>query len=645
MSLFTSFNSGVAGLHTAQSGLNTTAHNLANTKTPGYTRQQNIQKDAYYQLHKTTEQATMQIGYGTSVAAIRQIRDQFLDREYRTESGRLSFYEVQQTTAYEVYDIFGEMEGVEFNDALNTMWATIERLSTKPELITERQLFITQAEAFLEKASNAYQSLRDYQANLNTQIQEQVNSINKIADEIAQLNLKIAKAEAGGTENANDYRDRRNYLMDELSKYTYFDYYEQSTGMVTIRINNAPLVEDTNVYHMACEKIKLDNYDAATGQYDNSATTQMYKVVWQKSGFGDVYDLNKAYSREDNSDTGSLLGLLTARGQKYGYYTDIPVKEDYVSDLTYAQAVKDYNNTVGNCLLERAEAQLDLLVNKVVKAINDAFAPNVDLSQYASQDGAGNTITEITSTDGGTTIDLTDVKVLDANRCPVGADDDYTIGTELFVRKAQPERYQVYEVSGPVYITDDAGNQVAVTKAVPVVDANGDPVLDANGDATYTYQLYVYNDENTNDVNSLYTLQNLVINKKVQENYSYLPVMGNPDAGMINTYDQNLYDNMLAKWYAKDTMLDPNTLATYGTNDLYTAMVGAMGTLGSIWDSEVANQESLLQSVEDKRQQISGVSTDEEMVSLLMYQHAYNAASRYITVIDSMLEHIINRLG
>lgn len=645
MSLFTSFNSGVAGLHTAQSGLNTTAHNLANTKTPGYTRQQNIQKDAYYQLFQTTEKATMQIGYGTSVAAIRQIRDQFLDREYRTESGRLSFYEVQQTTAYEVYDIFGEMEGVEFNDALNTMWETIEELSTNPESITNRQLFITQAEAFLEKATNAYQALRDYQTNLNTQIQEQVKSINKIADEIGQLNLKIAKAEAGGTENANDYRDRRNYLMDELSKYTYFDYYEQSTGMVTIRINNAPLVEDTNVYHMACEKIKLDNYDDTTGQYNNSATTQMYKVVWQKSGFGDVYDLDKAYSREDNSDTGSLLGLLTARGQKYGYYTDIPVKEDYVSDLTYAQAVKDYNNTVGNCLLERAEAQLDLLVNKVVKAINDAFAPNVDLSQYASQDGAGNAITEITSTDGSTTIDLTGVKVLDANRCPVGADDDYTIGTELFVRKAQPERYQVYEVSGPVYITDDSGNQVAVTKAVPVVDANGNPVLDANGDATYTYQLYVYNEENKNDVNSLYTLQNLEINKKVQENYSYLPVMGNPDAGMINTYDQDLYNNMLAKWYAKDTMLDPNTLATYGTNDLYTAMVGAMGTLGSVWDSEVTNQESLLQSVEDKRQQISGVSTDEEMVSLLKYQHAYNAASRYITVIDSMLEHIISRLG
>ena len=102
MSLLTSFNSGVSVILSAQSGLNTTAHNLGNTKTPGYTRQQNIQKDGYYQLYKTTEKADLQVGYGTSVAVVRQIRNTFLDREYRTEVSRLSCSEVQQTTAYEV---------------------------------------------------------------------------------------------------------------------------------------------------------------------------------------------------------------------------------------------------------------------------------------------------------------------------------------------------------------------------------------------------------------------------------------------------------------------------------------------------------------------------------------------------------------
>lgn len=637
MSLFTSFNSGVAGIHAAQSGLNTTAHNLSNTKTPGYVRQQNIQKDVYYQLYKTTDKADMQIGYGTTVAAIRQIRDKFLDKEFRNEVSRLSFYEVQQITAQEVYDIIGEQEGVEFNSALNSLWNTIQELNDNPQAITNRQQFVTEAEAFLEKATKAYQAFKDYQVNLNTQIRDQVKSINKMADEIAQLNVKIAQVESSGIENANDYRDRRNYLMDELAKITYYDYYEHTNGMVDIRINNAPLVEDGHAYHMATEKLKIDNYDA-NGVFINTSTTQMLKVVWQKNGYGDVYDLSEAASREKNTDTGTLLGILTARGQKNGYYTDIPLRKDYAGELPYQEALKEYNNTVGNCFLEQVEAQLDLLVNKVVKAINDAFAPNVDLAQNTAQDGNGNAMTTVTV--GGTTIDLTKVKVLDANRCPVGADANETRGTELFVRKAQPDRYQTYDLPDAIYITDENGNQVAITQAIPQVDASGNVT-------GYTHRLYVYNEEDYHDVNTLYTLQNLTMNEKVLENYSYLPVKGNPDdpTKLPNTYDQDVYKKMLDRWNAKDTVLDPNSLAEYQTSEYYAAMIGAWGVKGEVWDSMVAAQLDTTQNVEDKRQQISGVSTEEEMVSLLSFQHAYNAASRYITVIDDMLEHIIMRLG
>lgn len=662
MSLFTSFNSGVSGIHTAQSGLNTTAHNLSNTRTEGYTRQQNIQTDMYYNVFKTTDKSMMKVGYGSTVATVRQIRDEFLDKQYRTENSKLAFYEVQQITNYEVQDILGELDGVEFNQALNDMWATIQSFSENPEGVPKRELFIAKAEKFLDKAITANQSLRDYQLNLNSQVQSQVKEINKIADEIAQLNLTIAKAEASGLENANDYRDRRNYLMDQLSNYTYFDSKEHANGMVTIRIDNAPLVDETMSFHMSCERMQYELTDPATGQPVTDANgnviyvgSQMYKVVWEKGGYGDVYDLDKAASDEKNTDTGSLLGTLKARGQKYAYYTDIPVREDYPGGRPWKDALDKYNNTVGDCLLEKVQAQLDLLVNKVVKAINDVFSPNVDLSQgYTCEDNAGAPLASITV--NGTQIDLTKVKVLDANRCPAGTDNDNTIGTELFVRKSQ-DRYTVYDVSGPIYakdangdyITDSSGNRVALTQeiATPVLDSNGNHQMDASGNPmyTYTYKLYVYNEEISTDVDSLYTIQNLKMNEKVQENYSYLPVAHNPGSGMTGAYNWDIYGDMLAKWHEKSTTLDPNALSTYGVDEYYDSMVGALSVQGSVWDSKVSTLEKETQDLEDKRQQIAGVSTEEEMVSLLMYQHAYNAASRYITVIDSMLEHIINRLG
>lgn len=617
MSLFTSFNAGVSGLQSSQAGLNTTAHNLANTKTQGYTRQQNINKDTYYQTIKTTTNSTLQVGYGTTIATIRQIRNEFLDKEYRKEVSRQTFYEVQYNTATEIEDILGETEGVEFNDVLSDIWQTVQDLSTNPESITNRKLFITQAESFLEKAQNVYSALKSYQVNLNSQIESQVTSINKIADQIAELNTKISAAEASGLENANDYRDARNLLLDQLAEYTNYDYYEDSTGQVNVRINNAPLVDESRSYHMACKNIKNQKYDEATGTYTDIESSPMYTVVWEKNGYGEVYDINRAYSQEEETDMGSLLGILTARGKNVGVYTDI------VQNPT-SYELENYNNTTGNCLLEKVEAQFDLLIHKIVTAVNDAFAPNVDadLTGVSGTDANGNAMPA-----------LTNAKVLDANNCLVGADDDETIGTEVFTRKGQGSRYTVYTVNGPVTTTDENGNTITLTKE------------NVAADGTKTYSLYVYNEEDADDKNTLYTLQNLEVNSNLKENYSYLPVKGNPATGNYGTYLQTPYETILASWRKEDTALDPNALSKYGADGFYDAMVGNLATQGSVWKSIMENQTKETESIEDKRQQIAGVSTEEEMTSLLMYQHAYNAASRYITTVDAMLQHLIERLG
>lgn len=617
MSLFTSFNAGVSGLQSSQAGLNTTAHNLANTKTQGYTRQQNINKDTYYQTIKTTTNSTLQVGYGTTIATIRQIRNGFLDKEYRKEVSRQTFYEVQYNTATEIEDILGETEGVEFNDVLSDIWQTVQDLSTNPESITNRKLFITQAESFLEKAQNVYSALKSYQVNLNSQIESQVTSINKIADQIAELNTKISAAEASGLENANDYRDARNLLLDQLAEYTNYDYYEDSTGQVNVRINNAPLVDESRSYHMACKNIKNQKYDEATGTYTDIESSPMYTVVWEKNGYGEVYDINRAYSQEEETDMGSLLGILTARGKNVGVYTDI------VQNPT-SYELENYNNTTGNCQLEKVEAQFDLLIHKIVTAVNDAFAPNVDadLTGVSGTDAKGNAMPA-----------LTNAKVLDANNCLVGADDDETIGTEVFTRKGQGSRYTVYTVNGPVTTTDENGNTITLTKE------------NVAADGTKTYSLYVYNEEDADDKNTLYTLQNLEVNSSLKENYSYLPVKGNPATGNYGTYLRTPYETILASWRKEDTALDPNALSKYGADGFYDAMVGNLATQGSVWKSIMENQTKETESIEDKRQQIAGVSTEEEMTSLLMYQHAYNAASRYITTVDAMLQHLIERLG
>ncbi len=618
MSLITSFSVGVSGLHSSQTGLNTTAHNLANAKTEGYTRQQNINADTTYLTHRETERGKLQVGLGTQVAKIRQIRDLFLDREYRYEVSCQTFYESLSESEKEIEDVLGEMEGVEFQNSLNDIWNTIQDLSTNPESIVNRQLFISQAESFVETSKNVYKALTDYQTGLNSKIEEQVKKINQISDKIAGYNTRIAQIEASGAESANDLRDERNLLLDELAKYTYYTYNESNNGQVNVLIQNAPLVLEGISYHMDCEKI--------------NPSTHMYKPVWRDNGCGDVYDLESAYSTPKKTDTGSLLGILTARGSDNANYTDMPIspkREDYATQTDYDAAVGKYkdevekfNNTTGNSILTLVEAQFDQLIHGITTMMNDAFAPNIEESGSLLSTAA-------LAPSSSYTFDTTkNYKILDVINCPVGTDDEQTIGEELFKRTGH-DRYTVLTLTAQISKTDASGNQI--------------PLAKDNGDGTFS--LYVYNEEEQSDVTNQYTITNLQVNPDILANYSLLPVKKNSISGDSGAYDQDIYRNLLSNWRSDFAMLDPNTLTTYTYDEYYSEMVGKAGTLGNVWDGKVANQTKLVEETEGKRQQISGVSTEEELVNLLMYQHAYNAASRYINTVDQMLQHLVERLG
>ncbi len=636
MSLFTSFNAGVAGLQSAQAGLNTTSHNLANAKTEGYTRQQNINTDSYYQTLKVgLDGRKLQVGMGTSISQVRQIRDQFLDTEYRLETGRLGFYEKLVETQSEIEDIFGELEGVRFQETMTDLWNVLQELDKNPEEITNRELLISTSEAFLEAAKNVSTSLQTYQVSLNTEIENEVKTINEIGEKIAKYNIKVAEGEASGLENANDYRDIRNQLMDELAKHTYYTYGEDINGNVQIYINNAIFVDGGLSFHMGCEKITKKEENPDTGLMEVSEISEMYKVVWLDNGYGEAYSVTEAYSSAKKTDIGSLLGILTARGNEVANYKDIPVepkKEDYTDkdgnfdETAYKIAVNKfqedldvYNNTTGNSIITKIQAQFDTLVNGIVETINNALSPltDADLTGVSGITADGKTVT----LDG-------EYQVLDVMNCPVATDDAETIGTEVF-RRSQIDRYQVLTLDAQVYKTDEDGNQIGLAQE--------------NEDGTYS--LYVYNPEDVKDIDTMYTLQSLEVNSKLMADYSLLPVMANPSKGLTGAYDMDLFSNLLSKWDEDFAVLDPNTLASYTFDDFYTNLIGDLGTQGSVWRNMESHQKSLAESVEDKRQQIAGVSTDEELVTLLKYQHAYNAASRYITTIDSMLQHLIERLG
>lgn len=651
--LMASLNTGVSGLRTNQAAVNASAHNLANVSTKGYVRQQVLMTDSNYSTIKITANAMQQVGLGTDMAVIRQVRDAFLDKAYRMESGRLSFYESQMQSVDEMIDLLGETEGEQFQNTISDLWTSLQELSKEPDSIVKRQALLQEATTFITRADNISKQLEEYQVSLNTQILEEVDRINEIGKEIEQLNYKICAAESG-TEQANDYRDARNLLLDELGSLAHITYKENAVGVVTVNLEYQQFVTEDHVYTLSTRPI--------------DDTTSMLTVVWGNNEKEEVFDIESGYSSSQNTDIGSLKGLLIARGGKEAHYTDIPNKNDdkyykleangtktFLEDK-YNEDVAVYNKKIDSSVIMAMQAQFDQLVHGIVTTINDALSPNTDLGELMKnlgmevKDASGNydtnakinytierevngeqykeevtidntkktsviTITDktgktTTRTETDTTITLASIHVWDEYNSGVGMDQDKTPREVLFERK-NTERYQEAKIT-----------------------CNGEEKT-----------IWIYNEEDPNDMYSLYTLGEMEMNEEVLKNPSKIPLSGNTYQGTSGAYDMSILEKLLDVWDEPFTTLNPNVLTESNFNDYYTALIGDLGSRGNIFTSIVENQETTIQSVDDQRQQVAGISSDEELSNLIMYQYGYNANSRYITVIDEMLETLITQLG
>lgn len=558
MGSFGSLYVGVSGLNVSQAALNVTSHNLANVDTKGFVRQQAILTDSNYIKWGESYISSMQKGFGSDFSTVKQVRDTFLDQAYRQETGRQAFYESQFSAVDEIEGLFGELEGVAFQGTLNDFWVALSELAKEPESIVARTSLIQTAVNFIERTEIISNQLNEYQINLNTQISKQVTRINEIGDEIKSLNLKIRHYESTGQEKANDLRDQRNSLMDELSKIVSITYKEDSKGVVTINVEGVPFVTGDTVYKLRTEKV--------------SQGTEMLKPVWNAHGNVDLFNFDKAPSSNNNTDIGSLKGLMIARGYKQANYTDIPIRENFTSDTSYQQAVLEYNNKIGSSVIMTAQAQFDQLIHGIVTTINDILCPN----------------TTTTLPDGSV------ARVLDED-APVGLDPKLTAGEALFNRK-NTDRYSDY----------------------------------------MGYK--VYNEEDKNNNYSLFTLGEIEVNQNLLQNISLIPLS---DKDRTGEHDLVAARELLRKWQEPFATLSPNTLTVNNFSDYYTSFISEIANRGEQINTISKNQATMVASIDNQRTEITGVSSDDELTNLIKYQHAYNAAARYVNVVSEMLEHII----
>ncbi|MBR5969121.1 MAG: flagellar hook-associated protein FlgK [Lachnospiraceae bacterium] len=368
MSLFSNLYVGTSGLRVSQNALNTTAHNMANVGTAAYTRQQVSQGTQDYNTIKVdyNMNGPMQNGLGVVYNNTKQVRDMFLDRSYRLEGGRSAFYEVSYNTMKEIEDQLQELNGAEFADTYNNLWVAIQELSKDPTDATYQAQFVNRANEFVVRARAVYQGFQDYQNRMNSSVKDMVEQINAYGDELLELNKAIARIEGGGVEHANDLRDRRNQILDELSKYVDIEYEEDPLHFVTVSIEGTAFVMTDNVHH-----IGLDTADSADHFY---TPYWEFAAKWEDDPDvpgekklniegAKVFNLELQVSSAMRTDVGSLRSTLLARGDHYANYHDIA--DDPTNNF--------YNKQISQSIIMNLEAEFDMLFHNTCEAINEVM--------------------------------------------------------------------------------------------------------------------------------------------------------------------------------------------------------------------------------------------------------------------------------
>ncbi len=627
---------GVTGLKTNQYALNTTAHNLTNVHTEGYSRQQVLLTDRTYNNLSVDAIRKNQTGLGVVTAEVKTVRDNFADISYRTESGRNSYYKAQTETVKEVEGFFSELEGATFNDSLNELWKSLQEMQKDSNNIVTRSSFIATSLTYLDRVQSIRDSLITYQRNINTQIKNEVKTINDLGKEILDLNQKILSAEASGIENANDYRDLRNKAYDKLSSLVSTDIVPNADGTAEIYLEGRIFVTKGKLYELDTQKICDNEYYA---EAQNADGTKKYKFandatdflmpVW-KDDTAPLFHIEKIPTAENNTDVGALKGLMMSRGYFTGDYTDVPEKPakpletDYDNVTDYQNAMNQYNTDIKEYAdkleyfnkyvepytITNLMSQFDVLVNAMVSGINDALCPNVTLA-----DGRHVLNEMITLADGtqkyvSDILDVQETKEEIENNnlkagIGMGTGNEYA-GEELFKRKSV-DRYTEVEMTLP--------------------DGS-------------TAKLKVYNEENPDDYYTLYSSGNLEINDNLLQDPSKIPLTRETGAEA-----QEVVDKMLSLWNTKFATVSPNSLVECTYVDFYAGMTDALADRGYTYDNMAKTCDQSATELDNLRQMVVGVSSDEELSHLIRFQHAFNASSRYINTVSEMIEHLINTLG
>lgn len=593
--LFSTFNIATRGMAAQQKAVDVASHNIANANTEGYSRQRvNIETTRPY------ESLSMSIGTGSEVSSILRVRDSFMDYQIRNEISTEGQYGTRNEMLNQVESIFNEPSDTGITSIMGKFFDAFQELSKQPQSSNARTVVAEQSKALADALNHTYKQLSDMKKNTKSLVQSSVLDVNSTLTQLNDLNKQIISASITGN-SPNDLMDKRDILIDNLSSKLSITVDKGEFNAVVIKpgdslsINNNFLLrgsDSSNVRRLSY----IDSIEKTSG-------VDTYKLVYYK--FGDR-------TNPDNRQEITVTGIDSKEK-----YDALDKNKILVADIN-GFAINNLDESKG--IVGGTTVSLDKLTlySPTNGELKGSISIEKELDDY---------INEIN-------------KIAKALAFSVNAvHSGMTSATPGTVTPPLPDKDYM-----PFFVNAKAGT-------------NLDNILAGEGDinaGNISVNKEILNDvmnikTRTNDYQYVSAKENIIDGNKDGERALAIAKLRDSlirvqDMGYTINSREDLFDPTKGGSTLSNNMSIENNINGTKVDSYYKDTIVKLGISSLESKRMVKNQDALLTSLKESRNSTSGVSIDEEVASIVQYQHAYQANAKVISVIDELLDVVVNGL-
>ena len=598
MSSFRTLNIGMTALFAQKAALDTVGQNIANATTPGYARQR-----VNMQANRPQVTGYGALGTGVDIKKIEHLTDEFLEAQVRTANADMGTLNVLQSGYANLEAYFNELTKNDISSAFDSFWKSMDNLNDNVEDLSTRNNVISQAKTLCKTFQSTREKIYNYRYQTNNSVKDTVNQVNTITASIADLNSKIMKVECAGASGviANDLRDQRTELAKTLSGIMDVSINEEDNGSLVVAQKGRMLVYQDKAFGLTTDRVN-DNgmlIDKVVFEADHEDVTVEAGILYGQVHMRDDICLN--FQNELDQLSGEFIwefNRIHTQGVGLTAYDSITATNAIIDPTATLDQI-GYNFQPVPNTYEIKDGSFEIKVFD--KESNQTKTVNIDIN-----------LSNVESDQKTILAETEPVEVSPGVWRVIQPDNSLLGKIQKQLDAVSPNTFTVeLDYSNQLKITSNAENvQIGFGR-----DTSG--VLAALGLNT------VFNGNNA---------ETMSINPAIENSPELFAAADEFVAG-----DQS---NIKLLLELRSSLVMSNDTATF--DDYYEGIVGTLGIEADRINSLVATQNDILVRVKNQREDLSGVNLDEEMTKMMQYQKSYQAAAKFVTTADTMLDTLMN---